>query len=627
MASLQELNSYQGNAALAGGTAGVPSQLGVYDFKQTSDAVDRFSQMHVQMNRDMWHQRNLEIQRTAEKAAQDLSFKYGDLIPEDQNEIDGAVKDLYDFYYQKPNAVRYQIDPKTGDSNAEDYKQFLALKQKVDHYIVRGNARAAQLKAVQADMSQTTDPATLQRYQQFITGERQKPITENILTMPPLTQFSGSKFIEALSTEATNQFGFVQYLGNDNQQVEMKIFNPEAAASKAMSVFMNPTGENAEAAAFIRSQTGVFNQLVNTLKEAAPRNEDGSIKQDAFNQYVGSVPEGRVLMDLQNRYNQYIGQLNSQYVVENGQKTDRKLRERMGITQDLRPINIADGITEDEFVKLSLVGKAKLDVKATNQHTGQASEDARWRADDRYRWTVYGDEKDKEIMMGAEKNTIYTALTNAHLNGLGQKAVINRTEKLPDGSTRQTTTDLGYEVGLDQALINAFSKPGDKNQVTQRTPNATEQAANNLLGGGSGSTNNYTQVQSTRSYVRPQRLFVIPDKGGDPNKSQIHVRYEDGSTADLNTTQLYSSLNYIYGDDDKTVQETSKQSYMHLTKRLGLSVPDAGRMVRKQGSYNQGRTDQAAPGSATTTVKDAQGNLKSTKKNTGKLAGINWNDL
>ena len=106
MASLQELNSYTGNAALGAGTSGNLATIGEPKFEHAFDAVDRLTAYTMQMNRDLWVQSNVKLQQMADQAAKDLSVTYGDLIPEDRELVDKAVADMYDYYDKNPNAVK-----------------------------------------------------------------------------------------------------------------------------------------------------------------------------------------------------------------------------------------------------------------------------------------------------------------------------------------------------------------------------------------------------------------------------------------------------------------------------------------------------------------------------------------
>lgn len=590
MASLQELNSYTGNAALGAGTSGNNTQLGTGDFTGTMSAVDKFSQLHFTMNRDLWLQRNKEVQEMAKDAATNLAFEYGDLIDRDRPVIDGAVKELYQFYHDNPNAVRYNIDPTTGQSNAKDYQAFLAKKNKVDHLIKRGNERALQLLAIQKDKAAMKDQRMYDRYEQHEWAELTKDIEENLVLMPPIAEKSFSGMVQEAAQGAGREYKFATVGYNDNFEHNIKVTDIMTASAQ----LMQQSNNDPEAGRIFQENYTNFNQVLKGVLDQAPRGADGQISKDGALALLKGSDTGQVIYAMQQRANEAIDRMNSGYVVdESGHKTKRKLREAFGYNQEIPKINVLNGIDKNEFALLAVADKASFQSSTDVAHTGAGQQAATlaWNKTQYYDQVRRGEEG--ETALADEINMRYVNIANVPINGGGQKVAITTTA--PDGTT--TSQDFGYEVGLDNGLINALSKSADKNVQTTRTPNEGGAAAPDTPPKSlsfmpeDGNKSNYTQVATEKKTIRPTRFYVVPSPDGDLNKNRYHVRYEDNSTKTISNADFYAALNYSFGEDGKVASSVSSLKTKSL-KRMGMTQPDVNVLTKKMGTFKQGATER-----------------------------------
>ena len=592
MASANELNQYQGNAGLAAGSSGSNVMLGVIDQpKATMDAVDRFTAYSFQRDRDVWMQNNLEIQRRAQEAAQKLPVTYGDLIPEDRDAVDEKVKALYSFYDKNPSAVKWSVDPTTGKDNSKEYREFMQLKQDLDHTIVRGNLRAAQLTLAQDAIQKTTDPARLRQLEGSLINERKKPITENIVLPPNITPFNLSAAAETWAKDGLRGYEFIQKFPNDVLTVTKGLFDPIAASAAPINMLYAPGNE--EMKRNIAQTQGLMNSII---QRHVKKDENGVARLDMAS--LNADPDAKPLMEQVNIYNQHIRALNSTEAVEGGTTTKKKAREFLNYSQDLPEINLGNGLAAQDVIRLAMT--YKLGTKTAVQWQGHNQQltkynvdvDAQQRNLDRAEsrrqfWANFnkGDEQ-QEAVADEKILTFHNIFTAPEAGGATPQTVYETKNGKPTGKVLETL----YEIGVTQPIINAFAYKESKTTTTQ-----TSKDQLSMTETGDVAT---SQTKTESGNVIPRQAYVVKGKNADENK--LHIVYNNGTRKTFNTTEVWTSLNGMYGDDEKVRQAISQVSMKKLNRQWKMTQP---RLEGKDGIKSRlGQIQMGDPGTAAPVV-------------------------
>lgn len=589
---LSELLQYQGNPALAGGT-GTGGVFGVADFGRTLDAVDRLTAASNAFNRDIWYNNNLQMQQQALDAANNLKVTYGDLIPEDRGVIDKAVKEMYDFYRNNPNAVSYRVDPKDPTkNNAAEYNQFLQRRQNLDHYIVRGNLRAEQLGKIDAVRKTITDPAKLADFDNQIGLERQKPIDQNLLIPPDLAKFDYLKYIDAASANGQQEYDFLQNMPDYALAVTNNLFDPIKARAAVMSDIYSGTPLGQDVSRTLANQMTMINGILDQYR--VPDGKGGT-KLDMAR--LMADPNGKPLVDMANMYNQQVRNLNSLDWVEGGKKSQFKPREHLGYSQDIPTIDLNNLSIEDlvgmsmnhKFGKKQSIKFQQTDNALQYATLAQRKAEAQWDKDKF--WYGINTGKEGENNVADEKlNALVNLVDAPNQEGavpLGEyRTAYPVTEtRDKDGNlikreTSKTGTPLpprflGYEVPVTPVLSQILAIPKDKSKTTTKETTG-ETSWNN--------TNQpYTLTTEESAFNRPYRIVVKQDDKDktNPNKNRIDVKYDDGTVKTFTPAQLFTEFNKIYGTDNKIQSKVSEVAMKRLTQ-MGISdIGDIRAMKQK----------------------------------------------
>lgn len=578
--SLSELLQYQGNPGLAGGT-GTGGTFGVADFGRTLDAVDRFTAYTMQVNRDMWVDGNLKMQQQAVEAAKQLSVEYGDLIPEDRQQVDEAVQELYDFYQKNPNSLVYRIDPSDPNrNNSKEYNQFLALRQKLDRLIVRGNIRAQQLANIDKTRQTITDPYKLRQYDQLVLGERKKPIEENLLIPPDIAPFNWSAYINDKTQVGQRQYEYIQRFPNDILTATKNLFDPFQASAGVANDLNSNTPLSEDLKRNLALQFVAINQVLDRHKVA---DGQGGTRLDMA--ALQADPDAKPFLDQINQFNQHVQSLNNTDIVEGGTKTKMKVREFLGYNQDLPVIDI-NNLSEMDLVRMAMTYKmgvnSAVKVQPTDnaiQKRGQdlsfAADMARLKQQREQFWFNVNQGRQQENNVADEKILSYYNLMNTPES---QPPEAEFTETMRDKQGKITSQrKIGYEVAVTPQLSQIFAIPTNKTKTeTKDTKEGTNLFTNAP----------YDKTITEQSANRPYRIFVVPSADGDKNKNSVNVRYEDGKVKSFSGSQVFTMMNKIFGEDEKVQSKVSEVSMKRLAE-WGLSQPDLKGIERQLGNLGQ----------------------------------------
>jgi hypothetical protein len=590
MASLQELNQYTGNAALAAGTAGNEAMLGQPEFPHLLDAVDKFTAYSMQMNRDLWVKANQDMQERSAKAAQALDIHYGDLIPKDKEEVVKSVKDLYDQFHQDPTAVVFTIDPKTGKDNRASYEKFMQKKQALDYLIVRGNLRAHQVQLVQDAISKKTDQKTVDEMNQDLQNQiLNKPIGENFVIPADIAPFNSSQYAsDIIQKVGQTSFDYLKRYPDFNIKTTETLFNTFAGANYAANDLYGDTPVSEDLKKDIAQKKLIVNGLISKYTNA----QTGVLDKQALAADPLAVP---ILAQL-NARNQQAKLFNTQDVTDNA-GSKRKVRDLLGYSQDIPQADISN-LSDMNYIEMMLAyksGKAtKIDVDKTNlsyEYWAKQQELLMEKA-------RLGKEDEKDLQFGQEKFVTMDNLLNAPTNGLGTATYqrdITQTIDRTTGQVKATKVDtqgpgklFGYEIGMTPQLQAAFALP--KPKTTEKNKEVTPGAVTSL-----GTNAGYDLTEVTTNKLNPTRIFVIPDPSLDPNKAKVHVRYEDNTTQTYGASQISEMLNGMYGDNPQVKAKVAQAGSKWLTKNK-LTQPNALEIHRILGENPQQNTSPIITG-------------------------------
>lgn len=574
--ALSELLSYEGNAGLAAGS-GNGATLGVGEFKNTLDAVDKFTAFTMQVNRDMWVESNLEMQKTANEAAKSLAVEYGDLNPEDRDVVDKNVSEMYAFYQKNPNAVRYIVDPNDPTkNNSKQYNEFLQLKQKLDRNIVRGNIRAQQLAQIGTTRSTITDPEKLKQFDALIQKERVKPIDENLLIPPDIAPFNPSAYYEKKSANGEASYEFLQRFPNDILTVTKNLFDPiKAFNAVATDIYGNTPVSNELKKSLALQRIGIDQVMRRNVRKDVDGNDILDMKS------LEADPEAQPFLTQIKTFNEHVNTLNNTDWVEGGRPTGKKIINLMGYNEPIPKIDIAN-ITDKDLVMMAMTYKAymKTGVKATptgyaikmsEQYlTAKAQKDALQWNKDKF-WNEINQGKAKEDAIAQEKILSYYNLVN-------RPEFTNATdEKFGTEVSTGKKVSLGYEVAVTPQLSKIFSIKKDK---TKTTTKATD-------GSGAYTNQGFTSTTDESSLKIPAKIYVMPDKSGNANRNTVNVQYEDGTKKFFAAPDVFTAFNGMFGDDEKTQAKLSEISMRKLAE-WGMTQPDIYGIKKKIGNmYNR----------------------------------------
>lgn len=595
--SVREITSYQGNPALGFGaalaTGGSPGLPGVYDFKHSWDAVDRLSAYTFQQNRDQWANLQKKVLDLSQQAAADNAVNYGNLLPEDRKVVSEMLLNRNKYFLDNPTAAKYMINA-DGTDNRAQFEEYQRMTTELDHAIKRGNVRAVQAANVEADMAKQSDPRVYDQYKQWYGSERTKPIGENILLMPPAEAFNLSAHLTQVAKDATQKFGYVKILDNNNLTTERTVVDPEQAlAGDIMAIIQKDT--RVPVVRDAQQHAVAYNTLLAKYRDESGRIDERKMQDD---------PNGRPLFDLVRKYNDYIKMLNNSDVSEAGGPSGQKVYQFLGRQSPLTEVDISDGIDEVEYLKLAFVTKLQRQAEEKVVYTG--AENFGKNVDLDYKaqmanvglgWARLNESKrqfDETLEEGKPKEKEMVALgssiVNVWRNTIGMPQVRNgqvKTTTIDDKGTQFT----GYDAGVTKDMMDAL---GIKLANELKIKSVTQTVGEGGLTTETTSENTIKQIPVVDVIVTPSRT-----RGGtDPNDNAVTIVYENPATGKRHyvrrsSKQWFDDLNGILGENKRDVAQTAKWRF--LQKEVGINDIEWGAVndYFNVGLKNEGKTSKA----------------------------------
>lgn len=413
MASVSEINqtsNYAGNAATGGS---IDSSVAI-DFTP----IQRFQTFDYYANQAKWQQKQVDDATAAKQIAQVTAFDISSPLQPYSEELKKKLKDIQDYVTSNPNALVY----------SRDQGGYQELQNKINDFQNLRQSATASDAVYQANKNQIDTAPDLQtkaflqadldtRVKELFKGgvksaadqilASASPLTPDDFKLPTVKLTTYDAISSAPNADYTSQLKFINMdqVDADSELTAAGLNKPPldetTAAFKALSPERQDLERQKSKLAFKQRLTftnmaNSFNSLLQEYKVAHP-NEDVS-------QIKGSPTGHDTMTDIiksANSINDQIDQVNS--LISGG-----KYKDPTGkiITKQFKKINVADGLTDAELIKLNTLQAAggaiftALDKTITStdnslQAAAQAETRRKNKADEAVDWAKLKNQEDQ----------------------------------------------------------------------------------------------------------------------------------------------------------------------------------------------------------------------------------------
>lgn len=590
--------SYLGNPNLAQGSSTGGQSYGVYEFKQTADALDKMMSYRFYENRDKWAQANLWAQQQAEQDAAQMKFDLGDMLTGDQKVILDKIGQYNAMYAQDPTVTNLQTDRNGKVTNGEQYAKFQNAGNEIRSLIKRGNYRKSQYNTLVNQVSKMTDPTKHDRGVEFAKKAANTAITDDIFLYPDLDVFD----LTTIKPEDA-KFDRTIELPNYLKDVNFTMSDVVGSTSKYM-VKYNTAGQELYRDT-LNGTTQTYNEtLVKTIKGM----QEGFTNDDLLSA-LDKSPEGKVVADMWRATNNYAQAYNEQ--------TPYMLNKEKMTVPDLK-----DGITPYEMTQMILSMNAKLSSDAKTQYTGETAKREQFDltlAENKRRADL--EHKDRQARLNLDRDKLnQEGRQFAQLHPDQQQVLAN--EKLNtfanfvlagNDPNAKVNTDGSISIDLNQTVKNAFG-PTKKDYFKQGTEVK-------LPGKGGAEktikmTDDVPEYEVVGAHVKPS---ANPQLRGNPdaNQTTIYIRrnklgtegIEQGKIEELGTfsnREIWDKLNNADGPQNS---KAYKDASNVLLNKYRKPYPDA-QMLRDFYNNQDWKSPWGSEGEQKTDLTITQGNGK-----------------
>lgn len=565
-----DINAYQGNAGLGQGTTGGPGPIGVYDYKNTNDALDKFMLYQFYENRDKWARANLEKDQAAEQAANDLTFKLGDFLAPDNEAVLGKISEFNTFYGENPNAVKLQTDATGKIINGVEHSKWLTTRSEIDGMIAQANGRREKMNRLDAQIAGFTDPAKRKKAEAYREAMMATPIGTEINLYQDTIPWN-PKDVETfdltydhaalLPNYVKSAAGALTDVQRSLANFQMQLHLPEKEDMRNMVTGMQDS----------------WNKIIEKVKAEHP---DVTNEAD-FENLVSKENGGDAVVEAYKNHNNFVGIVNDPAI------------QAYTHQDDLSGITLADGIDEKEMGLMIIANKLTRKEVTDYKYTGDRNTAHNAELD--YAAQIRGlNEKAREFNNELDQHKEETGTKNPEALASSKTAVVMDLLTTPLRKDAPKNRLGMYNVPVTQALRNMFTLPLEGGELTIKQPTD----GTDISGG-------FTEKKYSNYAING--IGVSPDPSGNLNNTTVTVEYaspdgkalgKDSKGKDIfNKRVTYTAQgawaqgDYLYGAEGQLPSKIGSNSAMYLKKQYGQSTPNFDEILKNYKTSDEFNAD------------------------------------